>query len=189
MGTVARWAGYLAMAGGALVAILAVVTAYDPETAAWYGFFLVIAFLGAAVLGFQERTKAVTGQLGRGSAWLSALGAVGLLAVFVYAAATNGLSTGGDYDPAKDPLTPFWIVTAGAWFIGNIGFAVALLRARVLSSYGAWLVLAGAVVGLVFAAVLGENLPPAANLLFGLFGIGWIVIGYAAVRPAAAATT
>src|SRR3990170_2432457 len=129
METLARWAGYLAIGGGALVAILVVITAYDPATSAWYAFFLVVALLGAAVLGFQELTKASTGQLGRASAWLSALGGLGLLAV---------------------------------------------------SAYGAWLVLAGAVVGLAFAAVLGENVPSAVYLLFGLFGIGWIVIGYAA---------
>ncbi len=186
--TLARWAGYLAMTGGALVAILVVITTYDPNSPAWFAFFLVVALLGAAVLGFQERTKATTGQLGWASAWLSAIGALALLGVFAYAAATTGLSS-TDYDPATDPLTPFWIATAGAWFIGNIGYAAAMLRARVVSVYGAWLVLAGAIVGLAVSAVLGENLPPAAYLLFGLFGIGWIVIGYTAVRPTAPAVT
>ena len=181
METLTRWAGYLAMTGGALVAVLALIVAYDPETGAWFAFFLVVALLGGAVLGFQKRTAGSTGRLGRGSAWLSTIGAVGLLALFGYAEATNGLS--GNYSAASDPLTPFWIVTALAWFIGNIGFAVALIRAKVLSSIGAWLVLAGALVGAVVSAVLGENLPSAAYLLFGLFGIGWMVIGFGALRP------
>lgn len=189
METLARWAGYLAIAGGALVVVLVAITTYDPESAAWFAFFLVVALLGAAVLGFQERTKATTGQLGMASAWLSAIGALALLGVFAYAAATNQMSTSGDYDPASDPLTPFWIITAAAWFIGNIGFAVALIRARAISTIGAWLVLAGAVVGLGVTAVLGENLPAAVLLLFGVFGIGWVVIGYAAVRPAVSSAT
>ena len=182
METLARWAGYLAIAGGALVAVLVVITTVDPNSSAWFAFFAVVALLGAAVLGFQERAKAATGQLGRASAWLSALGALALLAVFAFAVATDRLSF--EEDASSDPLAPFWLVTALAWFIGNIGFAVALIRARVLSPIGAWLVLAGAIVGLAVTAVLGENLPPALYLLFGLFGIGWVVIGYAAVRPA-----
>ena len=189
METLARWAGYLAIAGGALVAALVVITTVDPNSPAWYAFFLVVALLGAAVLGFQQRTKAMTGSLGSASAWLSALGAAALLVVFVYAAATGGISSGGDYDPASDPLTPFWIVTAVAWFLGNIGYAVALIRGRALSTLGAWLVLGGAVIGLAVSAVLGENLPPAVMLLFGLFGVGWIVVGYAVIRPTVPATT
>jgi len=104
--------------------------------------------------------------------------------VFAYASvATSSLSSSGTYSPASDPLTPFWIVTAFAWFLGNLGYAIALVRARAMSTVGAWLVLAGAVVGIAVTAVLGENVPPAAYLLFGVFGIGWIVIGYAIVQP------
>jgi hypothetical protein len=73
--------------------------------------------------------------------------------------------------------------TAVAWFLGNIGFAVAIIRAKVLSVIGGWLVLAGAVTGLAVTAVLGENVPPAVLLVFGLFGIGWILVGYAGTRP------
>lgn len=57
MEMLARWAVYLAIAGGALTAILVVVVAYDPKTGAWLAFFLVVALLGAAVLGFEKRTK------------------------------------------------------------------------------------------------------------------------------------
>ena len=186
MEALARWAGYLAIVGGAIAVVVIAITAYDPNSGSWYGFFLVVALLGAALPGLRVRTKVATGQLGRASAWLSAIGALALLIAFGYAAAASQ-ATSGSADPASDPLAPVWLVSAVAWFIGNIGFAVALLRARVLSSIGAWLVLAGAVVGLVVSAVLGENLPPAVMLLFGLFGIGWIVIGYAAVRPTARA--
>jgi len=183
MEMLARWAGYLAIAGGAIAAILVGIVAYDPDTGAWFAFFLVVALLGAAVLGLEQRTRAATGQLGRASAWLSALGAVALLAVFVYAAATNQMNTGASQ--ASDPLAPYWTVTAIAWFLGNIGFAVAIIRGRALSVVGGWLVLAGALVGLAVTAVLGENLPPAVLLVFGLFGIGWILVGYAGTRPSA----
>lgn len=183
METLARWAGYLAIAGGVITAALVVITTVDPESPAWFAFFLVVLLLGAAVLGFEKRTRPTTAQLGRAAAWLSAIGALALLGVFAYAAASGGISTEGEYSPADDPLTPFWVVTAAAWFVGNIGFAVALIRGRALSAIGAWLVLAGALIGLLLTAVLGENLPAAVFLLFGLFGIGWIVIGYAALRP------
>ena len=180
MDSLARGAGYLAIAGGAIVAILVVVVAFDPNSGAWFAFFLVVTLLGAAVLGFENRTRAATGQLGRASAWLSAVGAAALLAVFVYASATGRLTS--DASATSDPLAPFWMVTAVAWFLGNIGFAVAIIRGRVLWVMGGWLVLAGAVTGLGVTVVLGENLPPAVLLVFGLFGIGWIVVGYAGTR-------
>jgi len=183
MDTLARWAGYLAIAGGAIVAILVVVVAFDPNSGAWFAFFLVVALLGAAVLGFENRTRVATGQLGRASAWMSAVGAVALVAVFVFAVATNRLTPSAD--PTSDPLAPFWMVTAVAWFLGNIGFGAAIVRAKVLSVVGGWLVLAGAVTGLGVTVVLGENVPPAFMLLFGLFGIGWIVVGYAGTRASA----
>lgn len=183
METLARWAGYLAIAGGAIAAILVGIVAFDPNTGAWFAFFLVVALLGAAVLGFEKRTRTATGQLGRASAWLSAVGAVALLAVFVYAVATNQMSTSASQ--ASDPLAPYWMVTAIAWFLGNIGFAVAIIRSRALSVIGGWLVLAGALVGLAVTAVLGEDVPPAVMLVFGLFGIGWILVGYAGTRASA----
>jgi len=183
METLARWAGYLAIVGGGLMVVVTVATTVDPDSPIWFVFFLVPILLGAAVLGFEQRTRAATGQLGRASAWLSAAGVVALLLVFAYAIATGGVSTDDTYDPASDPFTPFWIATAVAWFVGNLGYAAALIRAKALSPIGAWLVVAGAIVGIVVSAVLGENLPTYVYLLFALFGLGWIVVGYAALRP------
>ena len=189
----ARWAGYLALAGGALLLVLVVIVAFDPASPAWWAFFAVVVLLGAAALGLWQHVRAATGQLGMWAAWLSAIGAVGLLVVFAYAVATNQMN----YDPAaveaadgsSYPLAPLWMVTAGAWFVGNLGFAVALIRARLFSPIGGWLVAAGALVGLAVTAVLGANVPPAAMLLFALFGVGWMVIGYGALRPALEAAT
>jgi hypothetical protein len=182
METLARWAGYLAIAGGAIMAVVSVVTTVDPTSPAWVGFFVVPVLLGAAVIGFQERTRPSTGQLGWASAWLSAAGVVGLLLVFGWSV-ISGEGTGSGYTVATDPLIPLWIATAGAWFVGNLGFAVALIRGRALSRLGAWLVLAGALIAVVITATLAQNLPPAAYLLFAVFGIGWAVVGYAAVQP------
>src|SRR3990170_1674340 len=124
MDMLARWAGYLALAGGALLLVLVVIVAFDPASPAWWAFFAVVVLLGAAALGLWQRATAASGQLGRWAAWLSAIGAVGLLVVFAYAVASNQMSydTSAAADPYSVPLAPLWIVTAGAWFVGNLGF-------------------------------------------------------------------
>jgi len=184
MGLLARWGGYLAIAGGAVMTVLLVVVTFggDPDSPAWNLFFLVVALLGAGALGLAERTKGVIGQLGRVSAWVSALGALGLLLVGAYAMATGQYSTSATGD---DPLLPLWIVTSLAWLLGALGFAAALVRARALSPIGAWLVLVGAVVGTAASIAGGENPPPALFLVFVLFAVGWILLGYAATREPA----
>ena len=183
MDTLARWAGYLVIAGGAVMTVVMVIVTFSPTSDAWNALFITVALLGAGVLGLYERTRNAVGQLGRVSAWLSALGALGLLLVGAYAIATNQFTT----DPtAVDPLTPLWIVTSLAWLGGSLGFAVALIRARTLSLPGAWLVVAGAVAGVAASILGGQNPPPALFLVFVLFGVGWIVLGYAATRQAAA---
>ena len=181
MDMLGRWAGYLAIAGGAVMTVALVIVTFSPTSDAWNTLFIVVALLGAGVLGLYERTKSAVGQLGRVSAWVSALGALGLVLVGAYAIATNQYST----DPtAVDPLMPLWIVTSLAWLGGNIGFALALIRAPALSRSGAWLVLAGAIVGVAASILGGQNPPPALFLVFILFGVGWIVLGYAAMREA-----
>jgi len=180
MDALARWSGLLAIAGGVLTTILVGIVAGDPNTGAWSGFFLVVALLGLAVLGLENRTRTATGQLGRASAWLSTIGAAALLVTFAYASLTDQMSF--DESAASDPLMPLWAVTAIAWFLGNIGFGIALIRARALSAIGAWLVLAGAVAGVGLSLIPNAAPPVAVTLLFGLFGIGWILVGYAGMR-------
>jgi len=141
MGLLERWAGYLAIAGGAVMVLALVIVTFDPESPAWNALFVVVALLAAAVLGLYERTKSAVGQQG--------------------------------------------VVTSLAWLVGGLGFAVALIRGRALSSVGAWLVLVGAVVGAVAGFAGGENPPPALFLVFVLFGVGWMLLGYAATREPA----
>jgi len=181
--TLSRGAGLFGMAGGAvMVVMLFLVVFTNPATSpAWNLLWVVVALLGAGVLGLYERTKSTVGQLGRVAASVSALGALGLLLVAAYAIETNQLDTGQN---APNSLWPLWIVTFGAWLGGNIVFALALIRARSRSSFGAWLVMAGAVLGLAGSLLGGENPPAALLLVFVLFGIGWIVVGYAAWRRA-----
>src|SRR3989304_5804411 len=96
MDTLARWAGYLAIAGGAvMVVMLFLVVFTNPVTSpAWNLFWVVVALLGAGVLGLYERTRSTVGQLGQVSAWVSAFGGLGLLLVGVYAVATHPLDHG-----------------------------------------------------------------------------------------------
>jgi NAD/NADP transhydrogenase beta subunit len=183
MQTLERWAGWLAVAGGALLAVMMVaVVLTNPATSpAWNLFWVVVALLGAGVLGLSEGARSAVGQLGRVSAWVSAVGGLGLLLVGVYAAVTNQLDSG---QGGADPLWPFWMVTFGAWLVGNIGFAGTLIRGRSLSSVGAWFVVIGAVTGVAALLFGGENPPAALYLVFVLFGVGWMVLGYAATRQA-----
>ena len=181
MDTLARWAGYLTIAGGALMALILVVLTVSPDSPVTYAFIAVIPLLGAGVLGLYQRTGSAVGQLGRGSAWLTALGLTGMLVVAVYGLATNQFST----DPnAPDPLEPLFIVTSFAWLGGSTVFAAALVRARALSLPGAWLVLAGAAGGLLVSILGGQNPPPWTYLVFAWYGVGWVVLGYAATRLA-----
>lgn len=179
MDTLARWAGYLAIAGGALMAVILVALTVSPNSPVSNLFVAVIPLLGGGVLGLYQRTRGAVGQLGRVSAWLSTLGIFGLLVVGVYGIATNQLTTDST---APDPLLPLWGITSVAWLGGSTVFAAALVRARALSLPGAWLVLAGAVGGLAVSILGGQNPPPVTFLVFAMYGVGWVVLGYAATR-------
>lgn len=187
MNMLARWAAYLAMAGGALFTVILVITAFSPTSPAWYGFFVGIVFLGAAVAGLYWRTRPATGRLGWLSAWLSGLGTIVIVPVAIVAIATGEFSNMVVESPPLTPLLAIGMAASTAWLIGNLGFAVALVRARTLSRLGAWLVLGGAFVAVATTPLYGVTDPTltlVTTLLFGLMPVGWIVIGYAAGRQA-----
>ncbi len=184
METLARWAAYLAMAGGALFTVVLVIAAFLPTSPVWYGFFVGIVLLGAAVVGLYWRTRPATGRLGWASAWLSALGTIVIVPVGAYGIATGEFSA-TQQNPPMTPLLALGIAASTGWLIGNLGFAVALVRSRTLSRLGAWLVLAGALAAVATTPLYGVNDPTitlVTTLLFGLMPVGWIVIGYQAVR-------
>ncbi len=187
METLGRWAAYLAIAGGALFVVSLIPYAFSPTlAAAVVGVFVGIVLIGAAVPGLYWRTRAATGRLGLVSAWLSGLGTIAIVPLAAYLIATN--------DPMltqpNAPPTPAGVITflaVFAWLVGNLGFAVAVIRARILSRLGAWLVITGAVVAVATTPLYGVTDPTviaAITLLFGLMPVGWIVVGYAAWRQA-----
>jgi len=188
METLARWAAYLAMAGGAIFAATLIVVVISPTSPAWFGEFAGIVLLGAAVPGLYWRTRPATGRLGWATAWLSGLGTVTIGLVGILGIANGEFLTMQAQNPAMTPLLALGIAAFMALVVGNLGFAVALIRTRTLSRLGAWLILAGAVVAVATSFLYGVTVDPTLTavitLLFGLMPVGWIVVGYAAWRQA-----
>jgi hypothetical protein len=185
MAAPARWAGVLAMAGGALLTVILIIVAFSPTSNTWYGLFLGIVLLGAAVPGLYWRTRPATGRFGLGAAWLSGLGAAAIVLVAAYLVGTSQVSPAQQSLP-EGPATAIGMGASVVWLIGNLGFALALLRSRVLPALGAWLVLAGAFVPLALTPVVGDSSAAAATqaltLIFGLLPVGWTLLGYTAWR-------
>ena len=185
MDSLGRWAGFLAMAGGILLAVILIIVALLPTSIAWYGLFVGIVLLGAAVPGLYWRTRPATGRLGLASAWFSGLGALAIVAVAAYLIGTDQVSAGQQNLP-EGPPTYVGIAASFAWLVGNLGFAVALIRTRALPPRGAWLILAGALGPLAMAPFVGDDSPAVltqgVTLVFGLVPLGWIMMGYTASR-------
>jgi len=180
MNVLGRWAGVLAMAGGGLITVVLVIGALAPTSTVWYGLFLGIVLLGAAVPALHWRMRPATGRLGLAAAWLSGLGSVVIVALAAYLIGTGQVGP-SQQDLPDGPLTLVGMAASFAWLLGNLGFALALIRSRALPSLGAWLVLAGAFVASAVAPFVGEDSPAAltqaATLVFGLVPLGWILVG------------
>ena len=80
MSTLARFAGALALFGGAVWVIANLIQMVAPLSYAWIGLFVSVLFIGGAVLGLQRQLGARTGMLGRWGAAATAAGSVALLA-------------------------------------------------------------------------------------------------------------
>ncbi len=185
MDALGRWAGFLAMAGGALLVAILIILVLSPTSPAFYGLFPGIVLLGAAVPGLYWRTRPATGRFGLLAAWLSGLGAIATVVAAVYLVATNQVSAAQQNLP-DGPAMFLGIAASSAWLIGNLGFALVLIRSRVLPPLGAWLVIAGAFVPLALAPLAGADPSVAATqvltAIFGLVPVGWILLGYTASR-------
>ncbi len=188
-----RWSALLAVLGGGLLAATIGVLTVDPMSTAWYGMFGGIVLLGFAAPGMHARAGGVTGRLGAVAAWLAGLGALLILAVAGYLIATGKVGADQQALP-KGPEGVIAMTASVAWLVGNIGFAFAVIRSRVLAPVGAWLIITGAALPLAMAPLAGDGASALTTqvltLLFGLVPVGWIVLGSSVVRdhwPAPAA--
>ena len=182
MSTLARFAGLLALLGGAVWVIANLIQMADPSSFAWIGLFASVLLIGGAVLGLQRQLGARTGMLGRWGAPATAAGSVALLAFLLITVATGQIY-------ATTPPPPILLVLSFLslllWLVGSLVFAVGLMRAKAISPIAGWLIVLGALVSPVSVMAGGENPPAFVYLPFVLYGIGWVLVGYAARTPAA----
>jgi len=182
MDALARSARYLLMAGGVLMVALEVILAASPASSAIYGFFLVTVLLGLGVLGTAVHLGERLGRSGRVSAWVAAIGGMGIVVLGAYAIGTDQFVTDTG---ANDPLGPVFAVTSMAWMLGSVGFAIVLLRARAIPALAAWLVVAGMISAVVVGSLAATSYPALSYLSAVPFGLGWILVGTSGIRTSA----
>lgn len=177
MRTLAGVSSLLLTFGGTVMALLLIAMSVAPSVPAVYGFLLVAPAVGLGALGLVQSGGSGVGRLGRVSGWITAIGAIAVLAVALYAIATDQFaSTLGE----ADPLAMAFATASMAWMIGGVGVALAMWRARSVSTRGAWLILAGTVSAIVLGTLL-DPIAPALSPLSALpFAIGWLLVGWGA---------
>jgi hypothetical protein len=146
-----------------------------------YGFFLVTVLIGVGVLGLATQLGPSVGRFGQLSALAAGLGGLSVLVLGAYAIGTNQFVTDMSSD---DPLGTLFALTSTAWMLGSLGFALALLRGRVIRALGAWLVLAGTISAIVIGSLAATSYPILSYLSALPFGAGWVVIGLGALDRA-----
>lgn len=197
-----RWSGASLMLGGILLAVH-LFTHPAGETAKyafeplWVPSHVIgaVAFLLIALglMGFYARQSRQMGLLGlvavvltfAGSA-LSAGASIFLSAVLVPFLAARGLDWADPPSGALYTASAFQIavgVSGSAALVGPLLLAVATLRARVLPTMGAWLVLAAvplSVVGIVVVFVIGTSQQALVQAVLGsVLGLGVAAWGWA----------
>jgi len=177
MSTLARFAGILALLGGAVWVLANVIQMAAPLSYAWIGLFASALLIGGAALGLQRQFGARTGMLGRWGAVATAAGSVALFAFLLY-----NVATGQIYETTPPPaiLVALTLLSLLLWLVGSVVFALGLMRAKAISPIAGWLIVLGAVVSPVSLIAGGQNPPPFVYLPFVLYGIGWVLVGYAA---------
>lgn len=180
-----RFAGPLALLGGGVFVLATLTLVVIPSAYSWIGLIVAMVLIGGAALGLQRQVGARTGSLGRWAALATAAAALALIALVLIALAT----TAGDMTTPPPPIViALSSVAFLVWLVGSIVFALSLIRAKAVPALAGWLIVLGAAVGSVaiFASgASGPNPSPLFFLPFGLYGVGWILVGSAA-RTAAA---
>ena len=182
MSTLARFAGPLALLGGALWIIANLIQVAAPLSYAWIGLFATGLLLGGAALGLQQQFGARTGMLGRWGARATAGGAIGLLAFMLFVIAT------GQIDSTTPPAQIFQVLVLLSvllFFVGSLVFALGLLRGNAISPIAGWLIFLGALVIPVLVIAVPQNPPPIVYLPLVIYGIGWALVGYETRKPMA----
>jgi hypothetical protein len=181
--TLARNAGPLALLGGAVWVIATVALMAIPSSFAWLGLILAMVLMGGAALGLQAQVGARTGRIGRWAAVATAAGSVAILALVLIALATSG----GDITTPPPPVViALSFVAFLLWLVGSIVFALILLRAKAISTIAGWLIVLGGAVGTVALFASGQSPSPLFFVPLGLYGVGWMLVGFAARKPMAA---
>ena len=181
MGTLARFAGPLALLGGAVWIIANLIQMAAPLSYAWIGLFASGLLLGGAALGLRQQFGARTGMLGRWGGLATAAGSFGIVAAVVLSIATGQIDAGPTASPILQALI---LLSLLLFFAGSVVFAVGLMRAKAISPIAGWLIVLGAVVIPVLVIAVPQNPPPIVYLPLAIYGIGWVLVGYESRRPA-----
>ncbi len=182
MATLARFAGPLALLGGAVWVMANLIQAVAPLSYAWIGLFVSAPLIGAAAIGFQRQLAARIGMLGRWGARATAAGAVGLLAFMLFVIAT------GQVDSTTAPSQIFQVLVLLSvllFFVGSVVFALGLLRGNAISPVAGWLIVLGALIIPVLVIAVPQNPSAIVYLPLVTYGIGWALVGYEARKPMA----
>lgn len=188
MSTLARFAGPLALLAGTLWVIATLIQVAAPVSYAWIGFIASAPLVGGAALGLQHQFGARTGRLGRWGAAATAGGSVALIAILLVTLLTGPYATG---TPPSPVVLVGSVVSFLLWLVGSLVFALALVRAKAISPIAGWLIVLGAAFGGVLSlagavgAFAGQQPPPFIFLPMVLYGVGWVLVGYAARTTAA----
>jgi hypothetical protein len=183
MSTLARNAGPLAVLGGTVWVVATVALMAIPSSYAWLGLIVAMALIGGAALGIQRQVGARTGNLGRWAAGATAAGSLATLALVLIALATSG---GDMATPPPPVVVALSLVAFLLWIVGSIVFALSLIRAKAIPSIAGWLIVLGAVVGTVALFGSGQSPSPLFFVPLGLYGVGWMLLGFAARTTTAA---
>lgn len=183
MSTLSRFAAPLALLGGGVWVVATVSLMAIPSSFAWLGLIVAMVLMGGAALGLQAQVGARTGRIGRWAAVATAAGSVAILTLVLIALAT---SSGSMTTPPPPVVVALSFVAYLLWLVGSIVFAVSLLRAKAIPTIAGWLIILGGAVGTVAPFASGQNPSPLFFVPLGLYGVGWMLVGFAARRPMAA---